>query len=93
MESQHPSAFASASASPTASSPPATSPSTFRKILGGGLVLAGVVTLLVLPFAAGSNPLPEGILVFGLVSILGGWVLTLSGFKSRQSGEQPAMGD
>lgn len=56
-------------------------------------MVAGVVTLMTLPLVAGSNALPEGILIFGLVSILGGWALTLAGIKPNRSEAQPAMGD
>ena len=68
-------------------------PDSFTKILGGSLMVAGVVTLMTLPLVAGSNALPEGILIFGLVSILGGWALTLAGIKPNRSEAQPAMGD
>ena len=67
--------------------------SSFRKVFGGGLMIAGVATLLVLPVVAGTNPLPEGILLFGLLSILGGWALTIASIEKPKGDSQPAMGD
>ena len=67
--------------------------SPLARIFGGALMLAGAATLMVSPIIVGSNPIPEGVLVFGLVTMLGGWVLTVLGVKKPGAAHQPSMGD
>jgi protein-S-isoprenylcysteine O-methyltransferase Ste14 len=69
------------------------SKSPLARIFGGALMLAGAATLMVSPIIVGSNPIPEGVLVFGLVTMLGGWVLTVLGVKKPGAAHQPSMGD
>ena len=56
-------------------------------------MLAGAATLMVSPLIVGSNPIPEGVLIFGLASMLGGWVMMLTGEKTSNDQVQPSMGD
>jgi len=65
----------------------------FKGILGGSLMVSGAVPLMILPLITGSNPIPESILLFGLVSILGGWALTLAGIEPPQPDAQSALND
>lgn len=56
-------------------------------------MLAGAATLMVSPVIVGKNPIPEGVLIFGLVTMLGGWALTVLGVKKPDAAHQPSMGD
>jgi len=56
-------------------------------------MVSGAVPLMILPLITGSNPIPESILLFGLVSILGGWALTLAGIEPPQPDAQSALND
>ena len=67
--------------------------SPLARIFGGALMLAGAATLMVSPIIVGSNPIPEGVLVFGLLTMLDGWVLTVLGVKKPGAAHQPSMGD
>ena len=61
---------------------------------GGAFMFAGAIALMIAPIVAGSAQIPEGILIFGLASMLGGWVLALVGAsKKSDSLGQPGMGD
>jgi hypothetical protein len=70
-----------------------TSLESLRRGFGGALMLAGAATLMVSPVIVGSNPIPEGVLIFGLASMLGGWVMMLTGEKTSNGQVQPSMGD
>ena len=70
-----------------------TSNDPLRRVFGGALMLAGTVTLIVSPAIVGSNTIPEGVLVFGIVSMLGGWATMLAGQEKPEKGVQPSMGD
>jgi len=67
--------------------------SPLARIFGGALMLAGAATLMVSPVIVGKNPIPEGVLIFGLVTMLGGWALTVLGVKKPDAAHQPSMGD
>ena len=56
-------------------------------------MLAGAATLMVSPVIVGSSPIPEGVLIFGLASMLGGWAMMLTGEKTLNDQVQPSMGD
>ena len=67
-----------------------------RRVFGGAFMLAGAATLMMSPFIVGSNPIPEGVLIFGLASMLGGWVMMLTGETAARdfqpdSTERPDM--
>ena len=64
-----------------------------RRAFGGAFMLAGAATLMVSPVIVGSNPIPEGVLIFGLASMLGGWAMMLTGEKTSSDQVQPSMGD
>jgi hypothetical protein len=68
-------------------------PNSLRRMFGGASMLAGTVTLMVSPVIVGSNPIPEGVLIFGLASMLGGWAAMLTGEKTSNDQVQPSMGD
>ena len=68
-------------------------PNGLRRVFGGAFMLAGAATLMMSPFIVGSNPIPEGVLIFGLASMLGGWVMMLTGEKTSNGQVQPSMGD
>ncbi|NCV26391.1 MAG: hypothetical protein EBW58_09300 [Betaproteobacteria bacterium] len=68
-------------------------PNSLRRMFGGASMLAGTVTLMVSPVIVGSNPIPEGVLIFGLASMLGGWATMLTGEKTSNDQVQPSMGD
>ena len=70
-----------------------TSLESLRRGFGGALMLAGAAKLMVSPVIVGSNPIPEGVLIFGLASMLGGWVMMLTGEKTSNGQVQPSMGD
>ena len=69
------------------------SSSPLARIFGGALMVAGAATLMVSPVIVGNNPIPEGVLIFGLVTMLGGWALTVLGVKKPDAAHQPSMGD
>ena len=64
-----------------------------RHVFGGAFMLAGAATLMASPIIVGSNPIPEGVLIFGLASMLGGWAMMLTGEKTSNDQVQPSMGD
>ena len=68
-------------------------PNALRRVFGGAFMLACAATLMVSPVIVGSNPIPEGVLIFGLASMLGGWVMMLTGEKTSNDQVQPSMGD
>jgi len=56
-------------------------------------MLAGTVTLMISPVIVGNNPIPEGVLIFGILSMLGGWATMVTGNEKTEKHVQPSMGD
>ena len=69
------------------------SPNALRRAFGGAFMLAGAATLMVSPVIVGSSPIPEGVLIFGIASMLGSWAMMLTGEKALNDQVQPSMGD
>ena len=70
-----------------------TSNDPLRRVFGGALMLAGTVTLMISPVIVGNNPIPEGVLIVGILSMLGGWATMVTGNEKTEEHVQPSMGD